>query len=72
MNQRGKNRFEFEDDEQITDEDQKDSWAKEVDAPKRSPMRRKDRSQTGGFEQKHKRDDKRDEKRKNSRLKYDW
>ena len=72
MDRSSKKKVESEDDEQLTDEDQKDPWAKEVDAPKRSPMRRKDRSQTGGFEQKHKRDDKRDEKRKNSRLKYDW
>jgi hypothetical protein len=70
--QNDKKQLEFEDDAQITDADQTNPWAREGDAPKRSPMRRKNRAQTGGFEQKHKRDGKRDDKRKNSRLKYDW
>ncbi len=70
--QSGQKQLESEDDAQLTDADQKDPWARDGDAPKRSPMRRKNRAQTGGFEQKHKRDGKRDDKRKNSRLKYDW
>lgn len=65
-------RPELDDDAHLTDADPKDPWARDWDAPKRSPMRRKNRAQAGGFEQKHKRDDKRDDKRKNSRLKYDW
>jgi hypothetical protein len=68
--------FETEENAQPSGEDPQDRWANQRDAPKRSPMRRKDRARAGGFELKHKRDEKRDEKRddkrKNSRLKYDW
>ena len=59
---------EFEEDDQPADIDQQRFWEKDKEAPKRTPIRRKDRSRIGGFQQKHKRDD----KRKNNPLKYDW
>jgi len=59
---------EFEEDDQPTDVDQQRFWEKDKEAPKRTPIRRKNRTRIGGFEQKHKRDD----KRKNNPLKYDW
>jgi hypothetical protein len=68
MNRSDKMRAEFEDDEQPADVDQQGFWERDKEAPKRTPIRRKDRPREGGYQQKHKRDD----KRKNNPLKYDW
>ena len=59
---------EFEDDDQPADLDQQRFWERDKNAPKRTPIRRKDRTRTNGFQQKQKRDD----KRKTNPLKYDW
>lgn len=59
---------EFEEDDRFTDADRQQFWERDTEAPKRTPIRRKDRSRTNGFQHKHKRDD----KRKNNPLKYDW
>lgn len=62
-------REEFDGDDQIADADPKNFWERDKEAPKRTPIRRKDRSRMDDeFEPKHKRDD----KRKNKPLKYDW
>jgi hypothetical protein len=59
---------EFEEDDQRSDADRKDFWEQDGEAPKRTPIRRKDRTRINGFQQKHKRDD----KRKNNPLKHNW
>lgn len=59
---------EFEEEDQLADGDRQHFWEREGEAPKRTPIRRKDRNRINGFQQKHKRDD----KRKNNPLKYDW
>lgn len=74
MSRSDKKRFEFEDLEEFENDDQfddggrQDFWDSDKEAPKRTPIRRKDRGRISGFQQKHKRDD----KRKNNPLKYDW
>jgi hypothetical protein len=59
---------EFEEDDQPADADRQQFWERDTEAPKRTPIRRKDRNRINGFQQKHKRED----KRKNNPLKYDW
>jgi hypothetical protein len=75
MNRSHKKRSEVEDreeidgDDPIANADPKNFWERDKEAPKRTPIRRKDRSRMDDeFEPKHKRDD----KRKNKPLKYDW
>ena len=74
MNRSDKKRSEFEDwegfegDDQLEDADPQDVWESDKEAPKRSPIRRKNRPRMDDFEPKHKRED----KRKNKPLKYDW
>ena len=53
---------EFKEDDQPVDEDRQRFWEKDKEAPKRTPIRRKNRTRIGGFQQ----------KRKNNPLKYDW
>jgi len=59
---------EFEEDGEPADTGRQHSWERDTEAPKRTPIRRKDRNRTNGFQHKQKRDD----KRKNNPLKYDW
>jgi len=74
MNRSDKKKSDFEDwegfdgDDQLGDDPPQDSWKNDREAPKRTPIRRKNRSRMDEFEPKHKRDD----KRKNKPLKYDW
>ena len=71
MNRSDKKSSELEDleeDDQLADVDQQDSWESDKEAPKRTPIRRKNRPRVDDFEPKNKRDD----KRKNKPLKYDW
>ena len=74
MNRSDKKKSEFEDgegfdvDDQPGDADPQDLWESNKEAPKRTPIRRKNRPRMDEFEPKHKRED----KRKNKSLKYDW
>ena len=71
MNRSHKKSSDFEDlkeDDQLADVDRQDFWESDEEAPKRIPIRRKNRSRVDDFEPKNKRDD----KRKNKPLKYDW
>jgi hypothetical protein len=71
MNRSHKKKSEFEnhaEDDQFADGDRQDFWESGEEAPKRTPIRRKNRARVDDFEPKNKRDD----KRKNRPLKYDW
>jgi hypothetical protein len=71
MNRSDKKSSEFEDleeDDQLADVDRQDFWESDKEAPKRTPIRRKNRTRVDDFEPKNKRED----KRKNKPLKYDW
>jgi hypothetical protein len=71
MNRSDKKSSELEDleeDDQLADVDRQNFWESDKEAPKRTPIRRKNRPRVDDFEPKNKRDD----KRKNKPLKYDW
>ena len=71
MNRSDKKRSEFDDfeeDDQPDEPDRQRFWEQDKEAPKRTPIRRKNRAREDDFAPKPKRDD----KRKNKPLKYDW
>jgi hypothetical protein len=68
MNPRGKSNSEFEEASNLSDRSPSPLSEMDLDIPKRSPMRRKDKERAGGIQKKRKGN----EKRKNSRLKYQY
>ena len=68
MNPRGKSSIEFEEAPNLSDSSPPALSELDIDIPKRSPMRRKDKERAGGIQKKRKGN----EKRKISRLKYQY
>ena len=68
MKSRVKLTDEFDDESALNDSKPPEFSELDLEIPKRSPMRRKDRQREGGIQKKRKGN----EKRKNSRLKYEY
>lgn len=68
MNSNGKFNDEFDEESDLRDSNRQRFSELDTDIPKRSPMRRKDKPREGGIEKKRKGN----EKRKISRLKYEF